>query len=629
MSDIDVLDYLATAGVLRTLTRKDLESLDPLPEWVHLKGGETLITQGDENTDYFHLVSGRLRVFVANKDGSQRSIAFINPGQGIGEMSLITGEPRTATVRAKVDSRLIRFFGKTFRTLMMRRPEAAMEITRTVVHRLRDEIHETSLRTTISSIAILPISDAFDADGFSDAFYTSLCKYASACFIDRLPDIDLIRSLPEGIDTAIHKLQKQYRYLLFLADHHPSQWTRNCLLQADLVLLVGSTNSSPEESNVEIEMLRNLDRLMIERVELVLQHPSRFGASAGMSHWLSRRPGVADFHHVRSGETQDFDKLARCITGTSNHLVLGGGGARGFAHIGVIEALTEARIPIDRVGGTSIGAVMGAQYAGMIDFDEWLEIIHRIFVKGALASDYTFPFGSFLRGKRGHTAMITLFGDRKIEDVPKRFFCVSSDLGRANMIVHTHGTLWRAVRASASVPIIGPPLYQESSALVDGGLFNNLPTDIMKKLFRGTIIAVDVSRGRSLVVDPQWTDATLSGWKLLFNRLNPFATPIPLPHLLDIVYRTIMLHSDSVAQHARAIADMVIIPPVERFSIAQFSDYKEIIKIGYQHTIEQLENLDRSGGFNPRRIQIAQDQGANSSARSIAPQTAGQFTGAQ
>ena len=199
--------------------------------------------------------------------------------------------------------------------------------------------------------------------------------------------------------------------------------------------------------------------------------------------------------------------------------------------------------------------------------------------------------------------MIALFGDRKIEDLPKRFFCVSSDLGRARMIVHTHGTLWRAVRASASVPIIGPPLYQDNSALIDGGLFNNLPIDIMKKLFGGTIIAVDVSRGRPLVVDPQWTDATLSGWKLLFNRLNPFATPIPLPHLLDVVYRTITLYSNSVAQHARAIADLVIIPPVERFSIAQFSCYREIIEIGYQHTIEQLEKLDRSGGFNPERIQ--------------------------
>jgi predicted acylesterase/phospholipase RssA/CRP-like cAMP-binding protein len=586
MSDPDVLDHITTMGLLETLTRDDLLSLDPLPEWFHLRAGETLIKQGDEGADYFLLVNGRLRVFIEN-NGRVVFSTSIYPGEGIGEMSLITGEPRTATVRAKVDSRLIRFSSETFRKLMMRRPDAALGIVRTIVHRLRDANLKTDLKTAISSIAILPISSAIDANRFGDAFYTSLCKCASACFVDRLPDIDGIRRLPEVLDTTVHKLQKEYQYLVFLADRTPSEWTRKCLTQADLVLLVGSTNSIPEESDVEIEMLRNLD--MIERVELVLLHPSGFSSDAGMSGWLARRPGVADFHHVRSGESRDFDRLARCVTGTSNHLVLGGGGARGFAHVGAIRALTEAGIPIDRIGGTSMGAVMAAQYAAGIDFDEWPEIINRTFVKGRSVSDFTFPFGSLLRGRRAQAALITLFGDRKIEDLATRFFCVSSDLGQSKMVVHTQGSLWRAVRASASVPILGPPLYQENSVLIDGALFNNLPTDVMKQLFRGTIIAVDVSQGRPLAIHPEWFDATPSGWALLLNRMNPFATPIALPNLFDIVYRTITLYSDSVALQTRATADLAIIPRVEGFSIVQFSAYKEIIEIGYRDTIEHLE----------------------------------------
>jgi NTE family protein len=586
MSDPDILDHIASVGLLGTLTRADLLSLDPLPEWVHLKGGETLMRQGEEGSDYFLLVNGRLRVFIES-NGQVVFSTSIYPGEGIGEMSLITGEPRSATVRAKVDSRLIRFSGETFRTLMMRRPDAAVEIVRAVVRRLRDAHLETRSKTAISSIAILPISDAFDADSFSDAFHASLSKCGSTCFIDRLPDIERIRSEPELLDTTVHKLHKEHRYLLFLADRKPSEWTRSCLTQADLVLLVGAVNSSPEESEAETEMLRNLD--MIERVELVLQHPSGFTSDAGMSGWLSRRTGVADFHHVRAGETRDFDRVARCITGTSNHLVLGGGGARGFAHVGALRALTEAGVPVDRVGGTSMGAVMAAQYAAGVDFDEWPEIINRAFVKAKSTADYTFPFGSLLRGRRGQAALITLFGDRKIEDLPIRFFCVSSDLGQSKMVVHTQSTLWRAVRASASVPILGPPLYQENSVLIDGGLFNNLPTDVMKQLFRGTIVAVDVSQGRPLQIHPEWFDATPSGWALLMNRLNPFATRITLPNLFDIVYRTITLYSDSVALQTRATADMVIIPPVERFSIAQFSAYKEIIEIGYRYTLELLE----------------------------------------
>jgi NTE family protein len=157
MSDLDVLDHITTTSLLGELTRDDLLSLDPLPEWVHLKGGETLIRQGDEGADYFLLVNGRLRVLIEN-NGRVVHSSFVHPGEGIGEMSLITGEPRAATVRAKVDSRLIRFSGETFRKLMMRRPDAALGIVRTIVHRLRAANLKTGLKTTISSIAILPLS---------------------------------------------------------------------------------------------------------------------------------------------------------------------------------------------------------------------------------------------------------------------------------------------------------------------------------------------------------------------------------------------------------------------------------------------------------------------------------------
>ena len=364
--------------MLRSLSSEDWQQLNPAPEWVHLEGGETLISQAEQGTDYFHLVSGRLRVFVENKDGIQRSVATIKPGQGVGEMSLIAGEPRAATVRAKVDSRLIRFGGETFQTLMMRRPEAAMEVIRTVVHRLRNEMHQTASSSTTSSIAILPISELIDAEAFGDSVYASLRKYASACFVNRLPNIETVRNSPEAMDELVHKLEEEHQYVLFVADYRLSEWTRRCLLQADFVLLVGAVHANSAESQVEIDILRQPDRIMIERMELVLMHDSQFDLSAGVARWLANRPGVADFHHVRSQETRDFDRLARCISGVSNHLVLGGGGARGFAHIGVIKALTEAGIPIDRIGGTSIGALIGAQYASRVDFEEWPKIIQRV-----------------------------------------------------------------------------------------------------------------------------------------------------------------------------------------------------------------------------------------------------------
>src|SRR5262249_17490525 len=161
-------------------------------------------------------------------------------------------------------------------------------------------------------------------------------------------------------------------------------------------------------------------------------------------------------------------------------LVLGGGGARSFAHIGVLRALEEARIPIAQGGGTSGGALIAAQVALGWDAEKIRQTMRRYFVERGSPLDYVLPFVSLADGKHLRRMLEEIFGERRIEDLPRRFFCVSCNLNRAELVVHETGVLRKAVAASNSVSGLLPPGGAEEERLFDGCLLNTLAVDTSK-----------------------------------------------------------------------------------------------------------------------------------------------------
>jgi predicted acylesterase/phospholipase RssA len=290
-----------------------------------------------------------------------------------------------------------------------------------------------------------------------------------------------------------------------------------------------------------------------------------------------------------------MDRLARVIAGRANGVVLGGGGARGFAAIGVLRALHESGVPVDRIGGTSMGSLIAAQYACGLDFKAIEEVSYEYWVKGKPARDFTLPILSLVRGKRMQQLVIDLCGEWRIEDMPLRYFCVSSDLGSAELVVHNRGRLWPAVRASGSFPVMGPPMFMNGRVLVDGGVLNNLPSDIMRSEFGGHIIAVDASPQRVRTVAMEWDEQTPSGWHLLWRQFNPFAERAMLPGILEVLSRTATLNSERMSRQAGLQADLLIAPPLGGYGTMRFEKMHEIIEIGYRHTLAELEALDKSG----------------------------------
>jgi predicted acylesterase/phospholipase RssA len=380
----------------------------------------------------------------------------------------------------------------------------------------------------------------------------------------------------------LHSVERGHDHVIYEPDAEDTTWSRLCLSQSDVVLLAASAGDDPSIGAVEA---RALETGWL-RCELVLLHPAR---PAGTAAWLAGRP-VADYHHLRANRPGDVARLARMITGTGCGLVLGGGGARGIAHLGVILALEEAGVPIDVVGGTSMGAIIAALCALGMDHAERVARITAVARHGRRLITPTLPLIALSAGRYLDRILIENLGSVPIEDLPLRFFCISANLNRAEEVIHERGPLWPAVRASLALPGIFPPVYAAGDLLIDGSAVNNVPVDVMRgRVGNGRIVAVNVSpEVEPLTATP--FEAGLSGWRVLGHRLNPFAPPQPVPNVVDILSRSTGL---SQVRYQRAALDgdhidLLLSPPVAGIGSLDFKGGLALIEVGYRHAVEAL-----------------------------------------
>ncbi|MHC4220117.1 MAG: patatin-like phospholipase family protein, partial [Planctomycetota bacterium] len=333
-------------------------------------------------------------------------------------------------------------------------------------------------------------------------------------------------------------------------------------------------------------LLPDDDELSRPRRELVLLYDGARQSPSGTAGWLKQLPFDAH-HHVDEHADDDLARLGRMLTGTAVGLVLGGGGARGFAHIGVLRALGESGIPVDLIGGTSMGAFIGAQCACDWDWRTMLDRNGRAFVESGSLMDYTLPMLSVVAGRRFYRVIRNIFGDQRIEDLRRPYYCVATNLTRADAVVHRTGPLGRWVATSMAIPGMVPPVFVEGEILVDGGLLNNLPTDIMRSSGRGPVLAVSVNAAK-LAVDRDYPDC-MSGWRVLWSRVNPFAPSIRVPNLTTILARSATLRPSSPQSPRPADVDLLFEPPVSHVRLLDWSALETLVDIGYRSALERLE----------------------------------------
>jgi NTE family protein len=375
----------------------------------------------------------------------------------------------------------------------------------------------------------------------------------------------------------LEKQESDFRFVVYLPDPGDSEWTHRCFRQADEVLLAGAAGQSPELHPLEVRYLSPRERLSLPGQTLVLLHPPDTVAPVGTAAWIERRT-LNFHHHIRQEHPADFARLGRFISGKAVGLVLSGGAAKGFAHIGVFRALEEAGIVVDLVGGTSIGAIMGALVAQGWDGESMRVRCREVFKKSP--TDFNLvPRVSIFKGRKLDSMLQEHFGKLQIEDCRLNFFCVSCNLTRNMPHIHRSGSLRDALRASISIPGVFPPAELDNELYVDGGVFDNMPVEDMTRLGAGVIIAVDLQMHR---------EEDLADTDVYRKR--------KLPNLLFVVMESSMLSGRYHAQTHKKVVDYYFNPPLQSVSLIDWNKFDLIEQIGYLHAKEVLARMRTKAG---------------------------------
>jgi len=587
-----------------------LESLRQRVEWVEVAGGQTLMTQGEPGDSMYLAISGRLRAYVRAADGSERMAREMGRGHTIGEMSLFTGEPRAATVVAIRDSVLVRLPKPEFDRILASSAQLSIALTRQIIGHLRDAKPRSDLARPVM-IGIVPVTARVDPRAFAEQLAGHLRRHGrvrvlDAATVDRELREEGLAQREHGdaqadrrVALLLEEIEAGHDFVLLVGDDRPTPWTQRCSRHCDELLLLADAGEPPALHAIETQRLDRRPQRAEAAEILVLLHREDAGSPRGTRAWLDRR-AVSHHVHVRPALARDMARLARILSRNAVGLVFAGGGARGFAHLGVHRALAEHGIDVDYVGGTSIGATMAACVA----FDRPLEFVltHARRAFGANPTgDFNFiPLLSLIKGRRLQKVLRTAVHDfagfdANVEDLWKNFFCVATNYSQARQHVIRRGDLARALRSSVAIPGALPPVIADGDLLCDGGTFNNFPVDVMQQMHGvGRVIGVDLDFRKPRRIE---FDEVPDGWTLLRDRLRPRGRRrYRLPSLMSYLMNMTILYSMSRQHDARRMTDLYFNPPLERVGMLEWNRFDEIVEQGYAHAVDVLRRRRDGAG---------------------------------
>jgi predicted acylesterase/phospholipase RssA/CRP-like cAMP-binding protein len=591
---------LQLANVLKRLFGQlDVEELHAIQdrlEWISLSNGEVVFRQGDPADGMYIVVSGRLRVVIAGEKGVEQILGEVPTGDLVGEFAILTDEPRSATVYAVRETTLVKMTPEEFKRLVQVFPEFMTIVSRLIVERQLSNVRgDADPRTSYLTLALVPVTPEVDVKQFATELGDIMHGFGNTLVFDKFQFDKLYGKEGASSTTSedpsypavvawMNEQEIAHDFLIYVADPDYSTWTCHCISQSDRVLMLADTEQGLAEPGPVEKVIQEMKAPV--RTDIILWHPVDIENPTGTAAWLDGRQIQRHFH-LRKEDPCHMQRFARQLTCQALGLVLSGGGARAFAHLGVYKAIKEVGMPLDHIGGTSMGSLIAALFALDMPYARLIELASEL-ADNKNVFDYTLPLTSVAASKKVTKLCQRLFGDRMIEDLWIPFFCVSSNLTRGEPVVHRRGPMWRAVRSSISIPGVFTPMMDDGDLLVDGSPMNNFPVDIMiQEGETRRIIGVLASPQESSRRDYQ-IDGSISGWRILFSRLNPFSKPIRAPSLIGTVLRSMEINSVYQNRKRHSLAELVIYPDVKRFSGLDFGAFAPIVEQGYQASIEPL-----------------------------------------
>jgi NTE family protein len=507
--------------------------------------GDWVLREGDEADDLFVVLRGRMRV-LTRASGDERTLRVLGPGAAIGELALLTGAPRSASVQALRDTTLLRLHRDSFVDLIERDAGFAAAVARELALQLQASGGLDAPPSRPALIALEALSPGVPLGGVATSLSRALETYGS---------VETLGASAAGTG-AVERAEDQHAHVLLVDETGTGAWSDLCARQADRRLLV-ATADTPLPAGPS----RDCDLVIL-------------GPAPGVAvRALVERVDPRVLHRLASTEPTDpgAGRMARRIVGRALGLVLSGGGARGFAHIGALAELEQDGIEVDRYGGCSMGSFIAAMAASGWRASDIRDRCHEELVRRSPFNDYTLPRVALIRSRKAARMLDRLFAELTIEELAKPLFTVSADLLSSGLVVHRRGSVVEAVGASMSIPGLAPPLPRGGRLLVDGGVLNNLPVDAMADTAEGPIVAVDVVR-----------------------RLEPSDAGEPsLPSIMETLSRATVLGSVERAERNRELALLVVSPDAQDVPLRDFRLLDRAIEAGRAAARSALDNGGR------------------------------------
>jgi NTE family protein len=602
-----VAEFLRNVPVFAALAPDMLERVAGLAEDVGLDSGAWLFREGDAADGLYVVRIGHLEAIQGEREPQR--INTLTRGAVLGELALLNDSPRSASIRALRDSELLKIGKSHFDSLLQAEPRLGLSLTRVLSTQLQaSRAIPPARRARPVTIALVALDASAPALELADELTRAMCAWGNTAVLHPAPseqvndgepsletnaERDAVMSRTEAVaryGPQVERCESDHDQVVMVCgpDTQPPGWREFCIARADRVLALVDARAAQKPEDHQVQALHGCDLV-------------GYGMAPGdgrLDGWIERLQPAGLFA-VGSGSERcgDVARMARRLAGRANGVVLSGGGARAFAHLGVLDVLLDAGLVVDRVGGVSMGAFVGGLLAAGHDSAAIDACCYEEWVRRNPINDYTIPRYSLIKGHKAEAMLERVFGEARVEQLARSFYCASVNLHGNRLVIDRHGPLATAVGASISLPLIGPPMRREDGLMIDGSLLDNLPLAPMSESGEGPVLAIDVKGGEERArAAASGADNRTPGSPRAehASRTDAETDSRPsrrerLPSLPETMARIALLSSANTDESARRHADMTIAVRVSGVGLLEFHQIDAAREAGRRAALAALE----------------------------------------
>lgn len=580
--------------VFEGLSASEIQSILNATTRHSIGSGSDICRQGETGKEMFLTVSGRVQVVVQKPRQSNATVInTLGPGSHFGAMSMLIGGPRSASVTAIMDTEVLKLERANFDQLVKTVPGFAANLSRTLGGWLRGQLSGQRESKAIRVIGF--VHDSESSSWLGPAVVAALARTEAsiACFTtnpvtwhgfdshSNVQTTDLHDTSNSTIISMPALAETVERFSHTVVDLSTNHATPKQLLQCERILWIVDRNGNEYDQLARIEaLIRDVPELA-KRIQIVETHDksnrlpeileSRFLQLTHKPIRIQRidlSPNV-DFNGFR---VHDIARLQHLLQGINLGLVLGGGGARGLAHIGALETFESRGLYFDQIAGTSAGSIVGCAYALGKSPSEILKLIDQEmsppkWIQKLPRGKRMYLFLDFRRG-RIETKLKKHFFEYDIGQLLVPVHTIAVDLIGGNQVVSSSGNVAASIRASANHPVFGSPIMRDGCALVDGAVLNNVPATVLRERNADYILSIDV--GSKL--DPDFAQPKKKRGRRSRQSAGYVST---LMRVLEIIQRG---HSEVHLSES----DFVIAPDTSQFPFEDFTKGRQLADVGKQ-----------------------------------------------